>query len=67
MSLAYLCDTNGCDGKQIVRDADLPKGWTSVNVEEAGATKSQNTKKNYHLCPSCASGFRQQRNALSGG
>lgn len=69
MSVAYVCDSDASrrgpsEGPctRVMKVAAgligiLPAGWIEVEVAE-GANVANVEKRRYHLCPSCAAGFR---------
>ena len=66
MSLAYVCDSNGCTFIERVRSEGLPNGWTEVNLTKAGPTKSQAIKKIYQLCPGCSTKAERDASGMRG-
>lgn len=60
MSLAYLCDGNGCNARIIVDPSLIhvvPQGWVAMVVTQ-GTGHMQNPSSTKHLCPSCSKGYQ---------
>lgn len=60
MSLAYICDGNGCDVRIIVDPSlvhQVPQGWVAM-VMTKGTGHMNSPSQTKHLCPKCSGNYQ---------